>query len=117
VHRVDFRSGISYLDGHGERARPGIGGGPELVITNLAVFEFEPGSQQMRLKSVHDGITVEQALASTGFEPVVPSDVPVTAPPTAEQVSLLRHGDRPGRLPQARPTRCFQLGSRLSWTR
>lgn len=90
VERVDFRSGVGYLDGHGERARLGIGGGPELVITNLAVFDFEPGSQRMRLQSVHEGITVGQVLASTGFEPVIPSGVPVTEPPTAEQVLLLR---------------------------
>ena len=44
----------------------------------------------MRLKSVHPGITVEQVLASTGFTPAVPDDVPTTAPPTAEQIQLLR---------------------------
>jgi glutaconate CoA-transferase subunit B len=90
VERVDFRSGIGYLDGNGERARLGIGGGPELVVTNLAVFDFEPGSQRMRLKSVHPGVTVERVLAATGFAPVVPADVSVTDPPTAEQVDLLR---------------------------
>ena len=90
VERVDFRSGIGYLDGNGERARLGIGGGPELVVTNLAVFDFEPGSQRMRLTSVHAGVTVDQVLAATGFTPVVPPHVPVTAPPSAEQVALLR---------------------------
>lgn len=90
VERVDFRSGIGYLDGNGERARLGIGGGPELVITNLAVLDFEPASQRMRLKSVHQGVTVQQVLAATGFEPVVPPRVPVTEPPTAEEVNLLR---------------------------
>jgi glutaconate CoA-transferase, subunit B len=90
VERVDFRSGIGYLTGNGERARSGIGGGPELVVTNLAVFDFEPGSQRMRLKSVHDGITVDRVLAATGFEPALPPRIAVTEPPTAEQVALLR---------------------------
>jgi glutaconate CoA-transferase, subunit B len=90
VERVDFRSGVGYLGGNGERARLGLRGGPELVVTNLAVFDFEPGSQRMRLKSVHASASVEQVLAATGFEPVVPPEVPVTPPPTAEQVSLLR---------------------------
>jgi glutaconate CoA-transferase subunit B len=90
VERVDFRSGIGYLDGHGERARLGIGGGPELVVTNLAVLDFEPDSQRMRLKSAHPGVTVDQVLAATGFQPVLPPHVPVTQPPTTEQVALLR---------------------------
>jgi glutaconate CoA-transferase, subunit B len=90
VERVDFRSGIGYLGGNGERERLGIGGGPELVVTNLAVLDFEPGTQRMRLKSVHAGVTVQQVLAATGFDPVIPPAVPVTPAPTAAQVTLLR---------------------------
>jgi glutaconate CoA-transferase subunit B len=91
VERVDFRSGIGYLDGNGERGRLGIGGGPVLVVTNLAVFDFEPRSQRMRLKSVHEGVTVDEVLAATGFAPVVPPRVPTTTPPTAEQLDLIRN--------------------------
>jgi glutaconate CoA-transferase, subunit B len=90
VERVDFRSGIGYLDGGGERARLGLPGGPELVVTNLAVLDFEPGSDRMRLRSVHDGVSVDDMLAATGFEPVLPADVPTTPPPTVQQVDLLR---------------------------
>lgn len=90
VERVDFRSGIGFLDGGGERARLGLRGGPALVVTNLAVFDFEPGSQRMRLVSVHDGVSVADVLAATGFRPVVPPRVPRTPPPTVEQVRLVR---------------------------
>ena len=45
----------------------------------------------MRLVSVHPGVTVEQVQEATGFELVLPDgDVPETAPPTDEQVRLLR---------------------------
>ncbi|MFC0530033.1 CoA-transferase subunit beta [Phytohabitans kaempferiae] len=90
VERVDFRSGIGYLNGGGERARLGLRGGPSLVVTNLAVFDFEPGSERMRLASVHEGVGVDDVLAATGFTPVVPADVPRTPAPTAEQVRLIR---------------------------
>lgn len=90
VERVDFRSGIGYLDGGGARARLGLRGGPALVVTNLAVFDFAPGSERMRLKSVHDGVTVDDVLAATGFTPVVPAEVTRTPPPTVEQVRLIR---------------------------
>lgn len=91
VERVDFRSGIGYLGGHGERGRLGLGGGPELVVTDLAVFDFEPDTQRMRLTSVHDGVTVDDVLAATGFAPALAEDVTTTAPPTAHQLDLIRN--------------------------
>ena len=79
-----------YLGGGDERERLGLGGGPELVVTNLAVLDFEPESKAMRLRSVHPGVTVEQVREATGFELIVPGEVPETPPPTPEQVRLLR---------------------------
>ncbi|TDB98189.1 CoA-transferase [Actinomadura sp. 7K534] len=90
VERVDFRSAAGYLGGGGERARLGLGGGPDLVVTNLAVLDFAPVSERMRLRSVHPGVTVEQVLAATGFEPVLPAEVAATAVPTVRQVDLIR---------------------------
>ncbi|WP_370617772.1 CoA-transferase subunit beta [Mumia sp. Pv 4-285] len=90
VERVDFRSAIGYLDGHGERAQLGLAGGPEIVITNLAVFDFEPTSQRMRLRTLHPGVGLEDVLDATGFEPVVAADLGETPPPSSAEVSLLR---------------------------
>ena len=91
VERVDFRSAAGYLDGGDERERLGLGPGPEVVVTNLAVLDFEPESKRMRLVSVHPGVTVEQVQEATGFELLLPEgDVPETAAPTDEQVRLLR---------------------------
>lgn len=90
VEKVDFRSGIGYLRGAGERGRLGLRGGPELVVTNLAVFDFAPGSERMRLRSLHPGVPLEEVLAATGFEPVLPAEVATTPTPTPEQVRLIR---------------------------
>jgi glutaconate CoA-transferase subunit B len=35
-------------------------------------------------------VTVDQVLANTGFELIVPEQVPVTQPPSAEQLAILR---------------------------
>ena len=46
-----------YLGGGNERAELGLTGGPELVVTNLAVLDFHPESKRMRLRlgpSGHD---------------------------------------------------------------
>ena len=61
------------------------------VVTNLAVLDFHPDSKRMRLCSAHPGTTVEQVQEATGFELLLPDgEVPETAPPTVEQVQLLR---------------------------
>ena len=44
----------------------------------------------MRLKSIHPGVSVDQVVKSTGFELIVPGNVPETEPPTAEQLNVLR---------------------------
>lgn len=91
VERVDFISGAGYLDGGDARERLGLGGGPQAVITNLAVLDFEPVSKRMRLKSVHPGVTIEQVREATGFELLLPEgDVPSTTPPSTEQLRLIR---------------------------
>jgi len=44
----------------------------------------------MRLRSVHPGVTVDEVAAATGFELVVPDQVPETRLPTPEELSLIR---------------------------
>ncbi len=43
----------------------------------------------MRLRSVHPGVTVDEIVAATGFELIVPGDVPETRAPTAEEHRLI----------------------------
>lgn len=91
VEKVDFVSCAGYLGGGDEREKLGLTGGPEIVVTNLGVLDFEPTSKRMRVKSVHPGVAVDQIQGATGFELALPDgDVPTTAVPTAEQVRLIR---------------------------
>lgn len=91
VEKVDFISGAGYLDGGDSRDQLGLGGGPQVVITNLAVMDFHPQSKKMRLRSVHPGVTTDQVQDATGFELLLPdADIPTTQPPNKEQVRLIR---------------------------
>lgn len=91
VEKVDFISAAGYLDGGDARERLGLEGGPQIVVTNLAVMDFHPTSKRMRLKSIHPGITIEKVKDATGFELLIPEDViPETNPPTKAQVKLIR---------------------------
>ncbi|GLY24624.1 CoA-transferase [Micromonospora sp. NBRC 101691] len=88
VPTVDMVSGVGY-----DRAREaGVTRHHEIrrVVTNLAVLDFATPDNRMRLASVHPGVTVPEVLAATGFELVVPDDVPVTREPTAEELRLIR---------------------------
>jgi glutaconate CoA-transferase, subunit B len=91
VGQLDFRSGIGWGDGGDHRARLGLPGGPQLCVTNICVFDFEPESKGMRLRSVHPGVTVEEVQERTGFEVLLPAgDVPTTGAPSADELEILR---------------------------
>lgn len=90
VESVDCVSGVGY-----DRA---VAAGPTAtehheirrVISNLGVFDFETPDRTMRIRSLHPGVTVDQVLEATGFELVVPDDVPETRAPTDEDLRILR---------------------------
>jgi glutaconate CoA-transferase subunit B len=102
VERCDFISVFGHGEGGDHRARLGLdrfNDGPTAVITPLAILDFATTSHTMRLQSVHPGVTVDEVVAATGFELEIPSTVPTTAEPTAEQLRLLRERiDREGLL-------------------
>jgi glutaconate CoA-transferase subunit B len=95
---VSFMTSPGYLRGNDEREHMGLRGGPSRVITDKAVFGFDPVSKRMRLESIHPNTTIEDVLSNMNFEPIVPSKVPVTAPPTAAQIRLIREEIDPERM-------------------
>jgi hypothetical protein len=60
------------------------------VVSNLGVFDFETPDRRMRLRSVHPGVTVDDVVTATGFELVVPAEVPESRLPTPEELELIR---------------------------
>ena len=59
------------------------------MITNLCVLDFGGPNHQVRLVSVHPGVTVDEVKENTGFPLHMDGDVPVTAAPTVEQLALI----------------------------
>ncbi len=60
------------------------------MVSNLGVFDFETPDKVMRIRSVHPGVTVGEIVEATGFELVIPADVPETRLPTPEELELIR---------------------------
>ena len=106
VEKVDYRSGAGWMDGYGSRHATLDGrDGPQLVWTPLCVCDFTEEEHRMRLVCVHPGHTVEEVIANTGFELVIPDEVPTTTPPTDWELDMLRtRVDRNGMLRKRRMT-------------
>jgi glutaconate CoA-transferase subunit B len=87
---VERVSSITALGDRTRREELGFpGGGPRLLLSPLGVFDFDDAGD-MRLVSVHPGVTVDDVVAATGFPVVIPEQVPQTAPPTEDELRLLR---------------------------
>ncbi|MDA8124931.1 MAG: CoA-transferase subunit beta [Deltaproteobacteria bacterium] len=86
------------LQGGDSRREAGlIGNGLTLVITDKAVFEPHPETKRLQLQSIHPGISPEEIVSETGFAVNVVG-IPRTAPPTPEQIRLIREVIDPDRL-------------------
>ncbi len=60
-----------------------------LIVTDLCVLDFGGPDHQMRLVSVHPGVSVAQVEENTGFTIYIPDSVPVTAAPTDGQLHII----------------------------
>jgi glutaconate CoA-transferase subunit B len=92
VERIDFTTSPGHLAGK----RPEEwGGGPSVVVTNLGVCRFDERGQ-MFLASMHPGISLDEVRANTAWDLQVADDLEETAPPTDEELSLIREELDPG---------------------
>lgn len=90
VESVDFITSPGHPGGPGSMAAQGrLGGGPEVVITDLGELGFDT-SGEMVLTSLHPGVTVADVRARTGWDLRVAGDVATASPPSEEELSALR---------------------------
>jgi glutaconate CoA-transferase subunit B len=66
------------------------GAGPVRVITDLGVLEPDPDTSELVLTALHQGVTVEQVRAETGWTLEVSADLMITAPPSTAELTTLR---------------------------
>lgn len=99
VERLDFRTSPGYLTGRGAREAAGLpaGSGPYRVITDLAVLGYAEASKRMQVLSLHAGVTLDQVRAATGFELEVADSLDATAPPSENELHILRNQVDPHR--------------------
>ena len=66
------------------------------MVTNLCQMDFDPETKRIRLATVHPGVSVQQVLDNSGFDLIIPKNVPTTELPTVEELELLRAIDPNG---------------------
>ena len=92
VERVDFVTSVGHGDGTpGFRERLGLrGAGPTTVVTDLGILRFDETARELTLAALHEGVTVEQARAATGWELRVADGLETLPPPTGRELATLR---------------------------
>lgn len=99
VEEVDFITSVGHYKGRCSREEIGLApGGPHLVVTDKAVFDFEPETRQMRLKTVHPGVNREEVFALLSFAPAITSEIDETTAPTQPELNLIRTVIDPNRV-------------------
>jgi glutaconate CoA-transferase subunit B len=94
VEKVDFVTSPGFLNGDNTRAESGLPtGGMMRVVTDLALFGFDEKSRRMKVLALHPGVTREQVQDNTGFKLIFDDDTSVTAPPTDQELKVLRELD------------------------
>jgi hypothetical protein len=54
------------------------------------VFDVKGPDDTVRVLSLHPGVGQDEVTAATGFELVIPGDVPTTREPTFEELVIIR---------------------------
>jgi glutaconate CoA-transferase subunit B len=91
LERVDYVTSPGYLDGPGCREKYGyVGGGPAVIISNMAIFRFDEESKEAYLDSVHPGVSVEDVRNEVSWDLKVSPDVKSTPAPTKREVEIIR---------------------------
>jgi glutaconate CoA-transferase subunit B len=91
VEKLDFITSPGHLDGRTDRAAMGIpGGGPERVITDRALFNFDSETKEMTLVEVAPGETAETIQADIAWPLAVSANLREITPPTTAELDVIR---------------------------
>ena len=99
VPKVDFVTSPRYLSGPGAREKAGLPAdtGPHRVVPSKALFGFDEESKRMVLTGVLRGLSPEDVVRDMAFKPMIAKEIDEIAPPTPDELRVLRTELDPGR--------------------
>ena len=88
---VDFVTSPGQRSGGKSRRELGMpGAGPIKIITDMGILENDPATGEMVLTSLYPGVAADDVKANVGWPLRVRDSLGAVAPPTAEELRLLR---------------------------
>ncbi len=91
VSALDFCTSPGHMTGGDARRRAGLpGGGPQLVITDRALFNFDNDDQEMQLIGCYPGVQVEEVQALVGWPLRLAPQLQEVPSPSPEELRLIR---------------------------
>lgn len=94
VNKCDFVTNVGHVTPYGRREELDlVGNGPDWVVTELGVFDFDEKTRSMRLRYLYPDTTVSDVIDNTEFELIVHPDVRVMEMPSRAEVEVIRKID------------------------
>lgn len=91
VPTLDFCTSPGHMTGGDARRRAGLpGGGPQLVITDRALFNFDNADREMQLIGCYPGVQVEEVRGLVGWPVRLAPQIREVPGPSPEELRLIR---------------------------
>lgn len=91
VEKLDFITSVGYAEGYNSRNKYNFtSNGPRAIITDLGILEPCSETKEFILTHIHPGVSVETAIASTGWPLKVDKNIKTTSLPTEKELAELR---------------------------
>lgn len=91
VHDLDFITTVGHgASGRSRHALGMRGRGPAAVVTDIGVYEPDSRTRELRLVALHDGRTVDEAVANTGWPLVIAPQLRTVDRPDQRALAILR---------------------------
>lgn len=91
VDRLDFVTSLGHGEGGDHRQRLGLTThGPTRLFTDLCIMMPNPTTRELRVQSLHPGITREDVIEHTGWPVQFADDLTTTPAPSSAELAALR---------------------------
>jgi len=91
VEKLDFITSPGHLNGGDSRSRLGLPGkGPEIVITDRAILNFDNAEREMQLAALYPGVSEHDVRAETGWDLRRAPKIEEVLPPSPKELRLIR---------------------------